>query len=113
MKLITAVIQPVNFPKVKKSLFEAGINKMTVSNVLGCGQQGGFTENYRGVIYEVNLIKKIKIEIAVNDEFVESTIAAIMKGAKTGEIGDGKIFVHSLEECIRVRTGEKGSSAIG
>lgn len=86
---------------------------MTVSTVLGCGQQRGFTESYRGVITEVNLLKKTRLEIAVNDEFVKPTIEAITKGAKTGNIGDGKIFVIDLGECIRIRTGEKGKDAIG
>jgi nitrogen regulatory protein P-II 1 len=80
---------------------------------LGCGQQRGFTETYRGVIQEVNLLKKIRLEIAVNEDFVEPTIEAIIKGARTGNIGDGKIFVLELGECIRIRTGEKGIEAIG
>jgi nitrogen regulatory protein P-II 1 len=113
MKLIIAMIQPHKLPDVKKALFEAQIHKMTVSNVLGCGQQKGYTETYRGVIHEVNLLKKVRLEIAVNDEFVEPTIKAIIKGAKTGKIGDGKIFVLNLEDCIRIRTEEKGNEAIG
>lgn len=113
MKLIIAMIKPHQFPATKKALFDADVRKMTVTNVLGAGQQGGFSENYRGVIHEVNLIKKVRIEIAVNDEFVESTVNAIISGAKTGRIGDGKIFVIDLPECIRIRTGEKGSAAIG
>ena len=86
---------------------------MTVSNVLGCGQQKGFTETYRGVIQEVNLLKKVKLEIAVNEDYVKPTIDAIIKGAKSGKIGDGKIFVMDLSECIRIRTGDKGPEAIG
>lgn len=113
MKLITALIQPHKLSDVKKALFEANVTKMTVSNALGCGAQGGYTESYRGAIEEVNLLKKIKIEIAVNDDFVEPTIKAIIAGARTGNIGDGKIFIQSLGECIRIRTGEKGSVAIG
>ena len=113
MKLIIAMIQPHKLPDVKKALFEADVHKMTVSNVLGCGQQKGFTETYRGVIHEVNLLKKIQLEIAVNEEFVEPTVAAIIKGAKTGKIGDGKIFVLNMADCIRIRTGEKGINAIG
>ncbi|MDP6686086.1 MAG: P-II family nitrogen regulator [Candidatus Omnitrophota bacterium] len=113
MKLIIAMIQPHKLPDVKKALFDAEVYKMTVSNVLGCGQQRGFTETYRGVIHEVNLLKKIRIEVAVNEDFVEPTIKAIIKGAKTGKIGDGKIFVLDLGEGIRIRTGEKGSKAIG
>ncbi|HDZ76694.1 MAG TPA: P-II family nitrogen regulator [Candidatus Omnitrophica bacterium] len=113
MKLIIAMIQPHKLPDVKKALFDADIHKMTVSNVLGCGQQRGFTETYRGVIHEVNLLKKIRLEIAVNEDFVEPTIKAIIAGAKTDKIGDGKIFVLNMSECIRIRTDEKGSNAIG
>lgn len=113
MKLIIAMIQPHKLPDVKKALFEADIHKMTVTNALGCGQQRGFTETYRGVVHEVNLLKKIKLEIAVNQDFVKPTIDAIIKGARTGNIGDGKIFVLDLPECIRIRTGEEGHDAIG
>lgn len=113
MKLVTAMIQPHKLPDVKQALYEANVFKMTVSNALGCGQQKGFTETYRGVVHEVNLLKKVKLEIAVNKEFVEPTINAIIKGARTGNIGDGKIFVVDLPECIRIRTGERGSEAIG
>jgi nitrogen regulatory protein P-II 2 len=86
---------------------------MTVTNALGCGQQKGFTETYRGVVHEVNLLKKLRLEIAVNEEFVQPTIEAIIAGARTGNIGDGKIFVLDLPECVRIRTGEKGGAAIG
>ena len=113
MKLIIAMIQPHKLPDVKKALFEAEVFKMTVTNALGCGQQRGFTETYRGVIHEVNLLKKVRLEIAVNENFVEPTVQAIIKGAKTDSIGDGKIFVLDLPECIRIRTGERGSEAIG
>jgi len=113
MKLIIAMIQPHKLPDVKKALFDAEVHKMTVTNALGCGQQKGFNETYRGVIHEVNLLKKIKLEIAVNENFAEPTINAIIKGAKTGNIGDGKIFVLDLPECIRIRTNERGGKAIG
>ncbi len=113
MKLIIAMIQPYKLPDVKHALFEAEIYKMTVSNALGCGQQKGYTETYRGVVEEVNLLKKVRLEIAVNEDFVEPTIDAIIKGAKTGNIGDGKILVLDLLECIRIRTGERGGEAIG
>ena len=113
MKLIIAMIQPHKLPDVKEALFAADVHKMTVSNALGCGQQKGFTEKYRGVIAEVNLLKKIRLEIAVNDNFVKPTVDAIIKGARTGKIGDGKIFIVDLGECIRIRTGETGSKAIG
>ena len=113
MKLITAIIQPEKLQDVKEALFKANISKMTVSNVRGCGQQGGYSESYRGAIVEVNLLSKVKIEVAVNDEFVKPTIDSIIKCARTGKIGDGKIFVTTLDECIRIRTGETGNSAIG
>ncbi|MCB1173219.1 MAG: P-II family nitrogen regulator [Leptospiraceae bacterium] len=113
MKLITAVIQPHKLADVKDTLGKAGVGKMTVTNALGCGQQQGFSEGYRGVIHEVNLLKKTVIEIAVNDDYLEKTIEAIISGAKTGNIGDGKIFVSELKDCIRIRTGERGKEAIG
>ncbi|MCL5772433.1 MAG: P-II family nitrogen regulator [Actinobacteria bacterium] len=114
MKLIIAMIQPYKLPDVKQALFNAEVFKMTVSNVLGCGQQKGYSETYRGIeIDEVNLLKKIRLEIAVNEDFVEKTIDAIKKGAYTGKIGDGKIFVLDLPRCIRIRTGEEGPEAIG
>lgn len=113
MKIVIAMIQPHKLPDVKKALFDADVHKMTVTNVLGCGQQRGYNETYRGVVYEVNLLKKIRLEIAVNDNFVESTVNAIIKGAKTGKIGDGKIFVLDLPRCIRIRTEEEGNEAIG
>jgi len=113
MKLIIAMIQPHKLPDVKKALYDAEVFKMTVTNALGCGQQKGYTETYRGVIHKVNLLKKVRLEIAVNEGFVKPTIDAIIKGAKTGKIGDGKIFVLDLPECIRIRTGEKGREAIG
>ncbi len=113
MKLITAMIQPHKLPDVKKALFAADIHKMTVTNVLGCGMQRGYSETYRGVVHEVNLLKKVRLEIAVNEEFVKPTVDAIIRGAKTGNIGDGKIFITDLEECIRIRTGEEGPEAIG
>lgn len=113
MKLIIAVIQPTKLPDVKKALFDAEVYKMTVTNVIGCGQQAGYTESYRGNIFEVNLLKKVRLEIAVNEDFVDRTINAIIAGARTGNIGDGKIFVLELPNCIRIRTGEQGSDGIG
>lgn len=113
MKLIIAYIQPEKLPDVKQALYEAEVYKMSVTNALGCGQQMGFHETYRGVDIEVNLLKKVRIEIAVNDDFVQPTVDAIVKGARTGKIGDGKIFVLDLGECIRIRTGETGGVAIG
>jgi nitrogen regulatory protein P-II 2 len=113
MKLIIAMIQPHKLQDVKKALDEAGVHKMTVTNVMGAGQQRGYPESYRGQKTETNLLMKVRLEIAVNDEFVEPTIDAIVKGARTGNIGDGKIFVIDLPRCIRIRTGETGSVAIG
>ena len=113
MKLITAIIQPHKLTDVKESLAKAGVTKMTVTNALGCGQQQGYDESYRGVVHEVNLLKKTQVAIGVNDDFVEPTIKAIVEGARTGTIGDGKIFVTELKDAIRIRTGEKGKEAIG
>ncbi len=113
MKLIIAYIQPHKLQDVKKALYDAKVYKMSVTNALGCGEQQGFEESYRGIKFEVNLLKKVRIEVAVNDDFVDETIEAIVKGARTGQIGDGKIFVLDLPKCVRIRTGEEGSKAIG
>ena len=113
MKLIIALIQPYKLPDVKRALFDVQVYKITVTNALGCGEQKGYTETYRGVVEEVNLLKKVRLEIAVNEDFVEPTIEAIIKGARTGKIGDGKIFVLDLPKCIRVRSGERGVKASG
>ena len=113
MKLIIAYIQPHKLNDVKQALYKAEVYKMSVTNSLGCGQQMGYHESYRGVGIEVNLLKKIRLEIAVNDNFVERTVRAIIDGAKTGQIGDGKIFILDLPECIRIRTEERGGEAIG
>jgi len=113
MKMIIAIIQPEKLEDVKAALFNAEVHKMTVSRVRGCGQQMGFTEHYRGQVRSVNLIEKVRLEIAVNDAFVDITVKAIIKAAKSGKIGDGKIFVMPLEQCIRIRTDETGSAAIG
>ena len=113
MKLIIAMIQPHKLPDVKQALFDAQVYKMTVTNAMGAGQQKGYTEAYRGVIHTVNLLRKVRLEVAVNEDFVDATIAAIIEGARTGNIGDGKIFVVDLPECIRIRTGERGGRAIG
>jgi nitrogen regulatory protein P-II 2 len=113
MKLIIAYIQPQKLNDVKQALYESEIFKMSVTNALGCGQQKGYHESYRGVDVEVNLLKKVRLEIAVNEDYVKPTVEAIIKGARTGEIGDGKIFILDLGECIRIRTGETGGVAIG
>jgi nitrogen regulatory protein P-II 2 len=113
MKLIIAIIKPDRLEAVKQELYKADVNLITVSEVLGHGRQMGVTEVYRGVREMGNLLRKVQLLIAVNDNFVEATVKAIINGGKTGEIGDGKIFVLPLEECIRIRTEERGHDAIG
>ncbi|MDA3849867.1 MAG: P-II family nitrogen regulator [Spirochaetaceae bacterium] len=113
MKLIVAYIQPEKLNEVKQELYKDEIFKISVTNALGCGQQMGYTETYRGVDVEVNLLKKIRIEIAITESFVDKTVEAIIRGARTGEIGDGKIFILPIEQAIRIRSGEKGEVAIG
>ncbi len=113
MKLIIAIIKPERLEAVKDELYKAEVNMMTVNEVLGHGRQMGVTEVYRGVKEMGNLLRKTRLEIAVNEDFVEPTINAIVKGGRTGEIGDGKIFVLDLQECIRISTGERGGEAIG
>ncbi|MFA6130205.1 MAG: P-II family nitrogen regulator [Candidatus Omnitrophota bacterium] len=113
MKLIIAIIQPYKLEEVKEELYKSEINLITVSEVLGHGRQMGVTEVYRGHKETGNLLRKIRLEIAVNENFVEPAIKAIVKGAKTGEAGDGKIFVLDLNECVRIRTEERGPVAIG
>jgi nitrogen regulatory protein P-II 2 len=113
MKMIIAIIQPHRLEEVKQALYAAEVNLLTVSEVLGHGRQGGTTEVYRGSKETGNLLRKIRLEIAVNEGFVEPTISAILSGARSGELGDGKIFVYDLKEVVRIRTGERGSEAIG
>jgi len=113
MKLVIAYIQPHKLKDVKKALYKAEVYKVSVTNALGCGEQLGYKESYRGIKFEVNLLKKVRLEIAVNENFVAKTTEAIIEGAKTEHIGDGKIFVLDLAECIRIRTGERGKKAIG
>ena len=113
MKYIIAVIQPDRLDEVLKRLEEKEIHLVTVSNVVGRGRQKGIAEVYRGHKEQGSLLRKVQIEIAVNEAFVEPAIKAIIDGARTGQIGDGKIFVIDLPECIRIRTGEKGNDAIG
>ncbi|HEY5584612.1 MAG TPA: P-II family nitrogen regulator [Ruminiclostridium sp.] len=113
MKMVIAIVRPEAVEDVKAALFESKIYKMSVSHIKGCGQQMGFSESYRGNVTNVNLLTKVRFEIAVNDDFVKTTVDAIMSVAKTGKIGDGKIFVQNVEECYRIRTGEEGHEAIG
>ena len=112
MKKIEAVIKPFKLEDVKDALAEAGVTGMTVSDVKGYGRQQGHSELYRGAEYVVDFLPKIKIDIVVKDEMVESTIKAIVNSAKTGKIGDGKIFVSPVEKIVRIRTGEQDEEAI-
>ncbi|MDA8414942.1 MAG: P-II family nitrogen regulator [Desulfobacteraceae bacterium] len=112
MKLIEAIIKPFKLDEVKDALNEIGIEGITVSEVKGFGRQKGHTELYRGAEYVVDFIPKIKMEIAVSDDLVAKVVETIQTTAKTGRIGDGKIFVISLEEAVRIRTGEQGNEAI-
>jgi nitrogen regulatory protein P-II 1 len=112
MKLIEAIIKPFKLDEVKDALNEIGIDGITVSEVKGFGRQKGHTELYRGAEYVVDFIPKIKMEIAVSDDLVNKVVETIQNTAKTGRIGDGKIFIIALEEAVRIRTGEKGSDAI-
>ncbi|MBM3872382.1 MAG: P-II family nitrogen regulator [Verrucomicrobia bacterium] len=112
MKLIIAIIKPFKLEEVKEGLSSIGIEGMTVTEVKGFGRQKGHTEIYRGSEYTVDFLPKVKLEIVVTDELVAKTVEAIVKAAKTGKIGDGKVFVVALEEAIRIRTDERGDAAI-
>ncbi|MBI4825244.1 MAG: P-II family nitrogen regulator [Nitrospirae bacterium] len=112
MKMISAVIKHFRLDEVRKALVDAGVAGMTATEVKGFGRQKGHTEVYRGVEYEVRFLPKVKIEVAVPQERLDDVLKAIQDGARTGEIGDGKIFVYNLEDVIRIRTGEKGREAI-
>lgn len=112
MKKIEAIIKPFKLEEVKDALGELGIEGMTVSEVKGFGRQKGHTEIYRGSEYVVDFLPKIKLEIVVGDEALEGAVAAIVKSAKTGKIGDGKVFVSTIEEAVRIRTEEKGNAAV-
>ena len=116
MKLIVAVIRPEKLEEVQKALAERDVYLMTVTDVRGCGRQRGYTEVYRGAEVQIKLIPKLKLEIAVNEAFVEATVEAVVHAARsgdTGSIGDGKIFVLPMDDCVRIRTGERGGEAIG
>jgi nitrogen regulatory protein P-II 2 len=112
MKLITAVIKPFKLDDVREALADLGVQGITVTEVKGFGRQKGHTELYRGAEYVVDFLPKIKLEIAISTDLVDSTVEAITKSAATGKIGDGKIFISSLDEVIRIRTGETGVDAI-
>jgi nitrogen regulatory protein P-II 2 len=112
MKLITAVVKPFRLDDVRNALAEVGVQGMTVTEVKGFGRQRGHTELYRGAEYVVDFLPKVKVEVAVTDELAERVIEAIIAAAKTGKVGDGKIFVTDLEQVYRIRTGETGDQAI-
>ena len=112
MKIVTAIIKPFKLDEVRDALTTLGVHGMTVSEVKGYGRQKGHTEIYRGAEYAVNFLPKLKVEVAIASELVDRTIAAITAAARTGEIGDVKIFVSPLDEVVRIRTGEKGTDAI-
>lgn len=112
MKKVEAIIKPFKLDEVREALSAIGINGLTVTEVKGFGRQKGHTELYRGAEYVVDFLPKIKLELVVGDELVEGAIEAIIKAAHTGKIGDGKIFVSSIEQVIRIRTGETGESAV-
>ena len=112
MKLIIAYIQPERLNAVKQALYEREVYKMSVSNALGCGQQKGYLHQYRGAIEEVTLLKKLRLAIGVNDDYVEKTIEGIIAGARTGDIGDGKIFVYNVTRVVKIRTGEEDFAAL-
>lgn len=112
MKMITAIIKPFKLDEVREALSEIGVMGLTVTEVKGFGRQKGHTELYRGAEYVVDFLPKVKLEIGITEELVESVIEAITKAASTGKIGDGKIFVTSIEQAIRIRTGETGKDAL-
>ena len=112
MKLITAIIKPFKLDEVREALAELGVSGLTVTEVKGFGRQKGHTELYRGAEYVVDFLPKVRVEVIVSDGAVEQAVDAVIKAARTGRIGDGKIFVTQVEEVIRIRTGETGDSAI-
>ena len=112
MTKIEAVIQPTRLDSVKEALIELGVEGMTISDVRGHGRQKGHTENYRGREYTVDLLPKVKLEIVLADDRVDATVNAILKGASTGKIGDGKIFISKINEAVRIRNQERGSAAL-
>ena len=112
MKKIEAIIKPFKLDEVKEALIESDITGITVTEIKGHGRQHGHTELYRGAEYVVDFLPKVKLEIFVNDEFVEKTVEIILNNAKTGKIGDGKIFIMPVDEAIRIRTGERGNDAV-
>ncbi|KUG25434.1 nitrogen regulatory protein p-ii [hydrocarbon metagenome] len=112
MKKIEAIIRPFKLDEVKEALLEEGVRGMTISEVRGYGRQKGHKETYRGSEYQIEFVPKIKIEVVVNDNIVEKVVDAISRHAKTGQVGDGKIFIYNIEDIIRIRTDESGSEAL-
>lgn len=112
MKLVTAIIKPFKVDDVKEALKGAGVNGMTVSEVKGFGRQGGHTETYRGSEYQIDFVPKMKMELVIDDGDVDRVVDVIVKAASTGKIGDGKVWVTSVEQIVRIRTGEHGAAAI-
>ncbi|MDA8173853.1 MAG: P-II family nitrogen regulator [Nitrospiraceae bacterium] len=112
MKMVMALVQHTRFDAVRKALTDLGVQGMTVADVRGFGRQKGFKEVYRGMQYDVRFMPKVKIETAIPDDKLDAVLQAIQDAARTGEVGDGKIFVYDLNECIRIRTGEKGEGAL-
>lgn len=112
MKNITAIVRPEKLEPLKDALFKHGVDGMTISQVQGCGNQHGWKEYFRGTEVLLNMLPKVKFEFIVNDDQVEPLISVICEAARTGEVGDGKIFVSNVEECVRIRTGETGAAAI-
>ena len=112
MKKVTAIIRPEKLEELKDALSERGVHGMTVYEVMGCGSQLGWSEFYRGTAVLLNMIPKVKVELVVNDAQVEGLIELVCEVARTGEVGDGKIFVYPVEECVRIRTGERGVRAV-
>ncbi len=112
MKLITAIIKPFKLDDVKDALREAGVEGLTVSEVRGFGRQGGHTETYRGTEYKIEFVPKVRVEIVVGDDLVDRVVDAIATSARTGKIGDGKIWVSSVDSIVRIRTGESGEAAV-
>ena len=112
MKLVTAIIKPFKVDDVKEALKGAGVNGMTVSEVKGFGRQGGHTETYRGSEYQIDFVPKMKMELVIDDADVDRVVDVIIKAASTGKIGDGKVWVTSVEQIVRIRTGEHGAAAI-
>lgn len=112
MKMVVAIVKPFKLDEVREALAELGVNGLTVTEVKGFGRQKGHTELYRGAEYVVDFLPKVKIEVAVPDDLLEQCLEAVQKSARTGKIGDGKIFVFDIEQVIRIRTGETGESAV-